>query len=172
LPVFVRRAEELRQEPAAQFAWHLYADGSGRPDAFPTVAELKSLLALIRQFFLLKDLSVDRTLITLGDVCKDHADLTDAIKTLSQEDPFAAHFKVTIGGKAYEPRELTEAWASRYFHSDRTPPTLEGLASKEWKLLVFPLCLFFHRGFQIVFGVRAIILEAHRRGLIPGDTAA
>jgi hypothetical protein len=73
------------------------------------------------------------------------------------------------GGKQRNLRELTEAFVSKYLHSDNIPLEIAD-ESRAWQTHVFPLLIAFARGMKILLALRGGILEANRRGLIDGTT--
>jgi hypothetical protein len=172
--LFARRVDELARTPAAKFGWRLGGDAGVEPDSLPTEEELIALLARFRPFFLIgKDpIRVDGTIRTLRLVCREHGDLMDALTTTATHgDPFAVNFTVTLGGRTFTPRQLTDAWVSRYFHADRIVPEMEQLPSRSWNLAAFPLGIFFRQGLLVLLSLRKIIHEAKRRGLIAAPPA-
>jgi hypothetical protein len=60
---------------------------------------------------------------------------------------------------------LTEAFVSKYFHSDQVSLEIAD-DGYSWQVHLFPLSLAFVRGMKIVLALHAVILEAGRRGLI------
>jgi hypothetical protein len=133
---------------------------------------LIEFLTFFRQFFLhsKEPVLVKMVAASLRQTIQD-TELLEAIAAIENCDPFGLDMKLEAGGKTFDLRQLTEAFVSKYFHSDQIPPEIadDGYL---WQFSLFPLSLVFERGVKIVFALHAVILEAGRRGLIDASTAS
>jgi hypothetical protein len=125
-----------------------------------------AFLAFFRQFFLHKaePVSVKEVAASLRRAIQDQ-ELLDALSDVEKCDPFGLAMRLETEGRKFDLRQLAEAFVSKYFHSDKIPPEIAD-DGYSWQVHLFPLSLAFARGLNIVLALRAIILEAGRRGLI------
>jgi hypothetical protein len=165
--LFVRRVEELcKAELLRRGAWRLSGNADPSTGNFPSRDQLIAFLTFFRQFFLhtKEPVSVGIVAASLKQEIKDQ-ELLDPLTFFEKCDPFELDMKLEIGGRKFDLRQLTEAFISKYFHSDRIPTEIAD-DGYSWQVHLFLLSFAFARGMKIVLALRAIILEADRRGLI------
>jgi hypothetical protein len=164
---------ELFQSDLAKVAdWNL---SMYNPDLsqMPSRDTLIAFLALFRQFFMHQSepVFVPSVAATLRQLLNDQ-ELIDAIGQIETASPYGYSMSVRLSGRDFSPEDYARAWVSRYFHSDAIPPELERLeGGANWQFSVFPLVFTFRQGSNILDALRAVILEAHSRGLIAGEPA-
>lgn len=129
-------------------------------------SQLIEYLTFFRQFFLhsREPVSVRAVAGSVRQAIQD-PELLDALASIEKCDPFELEMKIETGGRNCDLRQLTEAFVSKYFHSDQIPSEIadDGYLRQ---VQLFPLSLAFARGMSIVLALRAVILEASWRGLI------
>ena len=164
---FLLRVQDLGETGLHRVgAWCLSGDADPNAGNLPSRDQLIAYLTFFRQFFLHSKEPVSVTAIagSLREAIKD-PELLDALAFIEKCDPFGLEMKLETGGREFDLRQLAEAFVSKYFHSDRIPPELAD-DGYSWQAQIFPLSLAFARGMNIVLTLRAVILEASRRGLI------
>ncbi len=165
--LFLRRVQDLCETELPKVgAWRLSMNADQNAGNFPSRDQLIAYLAFFRQFFLHRQepVSVKAVAGSLRQAIQD-PELLGALALLEKCDTFGLEMKLETTGRKFDLRQLAEAFVSKYFHSDQIPTEIadEGYS---WQFHLFPLSLAFARGMNIVLALRAIILEANRRGLI------
>jgi hypothetical protein len=163
---FVGRVKDLHAADLPKIgAWSLSFDGDVKAANCPTRSQLIEFLTFFRQFFLQNEpVSVSTVAASLRQTIKDQ-DLLDAITQIENFDPFNLAFHIESHGRNFDLRQLTQAFISKYFHSDQIPPEIAD-DGYSWQAQMFPLCLAFERGMKAVLALHAVILEGSRRGLV------
>jgi hypothetical protein len=170
---FVRRVEEICSSDLVKLGpWRLSGSADANAGNLPSRDQLIAFLTFFRQFFLhrAEPVSVKKVAASLRRVIQDQ-ELLDALADVEKCDPFGLAMRLETGGRKFDLRQLAEAFVSKYFHSDEIPPEIAD-DGYSWQVHLFPLSLAFARGLNVVLALRAIILEAGRRGLIeiaPGE---
>lgn len=164
---FLGRVQDLSETDLLKVgAWRLA--GNADPDAgkLPSRGQLIEYLTFFRQFFLHKrePVSVTAVVGSLMQVIHD-PELLDVLALIEKSDPFGLEMKLVTGGREFDLRQLAEAFVSKYFHSDQIPVEIAD-DGYSWQVHLFPLSLAFARGMNIVLALRAVILEASRRGFV------
>jgi hypothetical protein len=164
--LFLGRVQELCETELLKVgAWRLSLNGGPNAGNFPSRDQLIAYLGFFRQFFLQSEpVSVKAVAGSLRQTIQD-PELLDALDRIEKCDPFALKMKLEASGRIFDLRQLTKAFISKYLHSDQIP---REIANKgySWQFHLFPLSLAFARGMEIILALRAVILEANRRGLI------
>lgn len=168
------RVDELHETAIARrgfaFEWPT-CEGPALP-GFPLRDDFITFLAIFRQFFLHdgEPVKVHRVVAAFRKCVPDEELLTHLCRIERILDaPFQSSLCLTIGDKEFAPKDLMEAWISRYLHSDSLPPELMAITGSEWQFCIEPLMQYFYVGIQVLDQLRSLILEAKKRGAVQPD---
>jgi hypothetical protein len=158
------------------FRYRLWPSDSSEADAdFPSRDDFIAYLALFRQFFLHsgEPIEVHRVASAFRQRVHDQELLRqlDGVERIL-DAPFGSSLCLTVSDRTFSPRELMEAWISRYLHSDRLPPELMNITGSEWQFCITPLTQYFYVGIQVLDRLGSLIAEAKNRGLLQPDLSS
>lgn len=165
--LFLARVADLSQTELHKLGdWSISGTGDPNLSNLPSRAQLIEFLAFFRQFFLHKSepICVPALAAALEDTIPDE-DLRRCLAIIEHYDPFAVAWTHTTGGRTFNLRELTEAFISKYFHSDRIPSEIADDGYR-WQTNLFSLGFAFHNGVRVLVFLRRVIFEAANRGYL------
>ena len=172
LDLFVLRVNELRDTAIAKrgFSFKLWpGDDSVKDAAFPDRDDFTAFIVFFRQFFLHTSEPVEvHRVATAFRKCVADDELLARLSQLEPflDAPFQSSLSLNIGGRQFSPRDLMEAWVSRYLHCDNIPPELMTMTGSEWQFGISPLMQYFYVGIQVLVRLKALVLEAKDRGVV------
>ena len=166
LRLFVQRVDELFRRDLVRSGTLYCSFENPLASTVPPEDHLVGFLALFRQFFLQNEpIHVNAVKDAYRKVVSA-PDLLEMLSLVEQTSPFDHGMTIEIEGESFLPKDWTDSFISRYFHSDVPTPHLENLDNTRSHLLL-PLWLTIRRGLIILAAYRYLIREADRRGLIP-----